>query len=160
MPLMVCVRADWYHRHHKPKPLLMKQLSGKMRLLSDTMCRLFFYVFRVSPLEAWWESTDETVTTLRQQHHSHFPPSFEASTQKLWRAFRGFCRCCRQFQHLKKVGIFLHIVPISPGQLLVALKLSRLNVLAEDEVPWQASHCGSSIKRFSLNSSSFLIQQN
>lgn len=43
MPLMVCVRDDWYRRHHKPKPLLMKQLSGKMRLLSDTMCRFFFF---------------------------------------------------------------------------------------------------------------------
>lgn len=160
MPLMVCVRADWYRRHHKPKPLLMKQLSGKMRLLSDTMCRLFLCVFRVSPLEAWWESTDETVTTLRRQHHSHFPPSFEASTQKLWRAFKGFGRCCRQSFSISKSWNFLAYSSHFTRPAVSGSTLSRLNVSAEDEVPWQASHCGSSIKRFSLNSSSVLIQQN
>lgn len=52
-------QGDWYRHHYTPKLLLMKQLSRKMCLLSDTLCELF----QVSPLWTWWENADTTMTT-------------------------------------------------------------------------------------------------
>lgn len=103
MLLMVSVTGDWYHHHYTPKLLLMKQLSWKMCLLPDTMCRLF----QVSPLWAWWESTDNTMTTLRQEHQSHFPPHLNEA-RKLWRPSKGFSRRCRRGFSFQESQNFMH----------------------------------------------------
>lgn len=139
MPLLVCVRADWYRRHHKAKPLLMKQLSGKMRLLSNTMWRLFFFFF--SHLGAPHSKHDEKAQTrLWQLWDSSIThtllPSFEARAQELWRAFKGFCRCCIQsFSFSRKLEFSLHIVPVSPGQLLALIWMCLWRRKSHDRRP-------------------------
>lgn len=158
MPLMVCVRADWYRRRHKPKPLLMKQLSGKMRLLSDTMCRLFFFFVPGLPTRSMMRKHRRDCDNFETAASLTLSSLIWSEHTKTLKRFQGILQVLQtEFQLLKKVGISLHIVPISPGQQLAVLKFSHLNVSVEDTVPWQASHCGSSIKRFSLNSSSVLI---